>query len=251
MKRLLLCLLFALCGCGDSILGPGTVRVGIDPNWGSIDLYSQQAYVNGYLEDLLLALAKETGLRFERERANSGALLSDLAEKKYDIIISGLFPYPINETRYDFSPPLLGTGLMLLLPLNAPKETRLDRLSDTIIGVQSKEAAQFLQHYSTLIIRTYPTVPDLLTALARQEIDGALLSRIPAVNYVRDLYATTLEIVGAPLTNTGLRFLSIKDTQKKPMNLLRRAINRLERKGVLKTLQEKWQLAIVSKPSKE
>ena len=127
---------------------------------------------------------------------------------------------------------------MLLLPLHASTD-----LSGKIVGVQSRDADQYLQQYPDVIIRTYGSISELLDAIVVGDTDGALLSRIPAINYVRDLYAETLEIAGEPLTEAGIRFVAIKGEHKKQLVLLDKALEKLERKGKLKALQEKWRLA--------
>ena len=235
--RRLLALLFCFCSC-ETISHSSPLRIGVDPNWYSVDLYGQEAYVNGYLEELLFALSEESGLRFERIRTNADGLLPELAAGQYDLVVTGLFPHPLYQSRYDFSPCVLSTGLMLLLPPHMPTA-----LSDKIIGIQSQEADQYLQQYPTVIIRSYPGVPELLDAILMGEVDGALVSRIPAINYVRDLYATTLEITGEPLTEAGIRFVAMKGEHKKVVALLNKSIEKLVRKGKFKALQEKWHLA--------
>jgi ABC-type amino acid transport substrate-binding protein len=235
--RRLLALLFCFCSCEQLTHSP-PLRVGVDSNWYSVDLYGQEAYVNGYLEELLVALSEESGLHFERIHANADALLPELAVGRYDVVISGLFPHPLYQTRYTFSPRLLNTGLMLLLPPHASPD-----LSDKIIGVQSQEANHYLQQHPNVIIHTYESVPELLSAVVSGEADGALLSRIPAINYVRDLYANALEISGEPLTEAGIRFVAMKGEHKKQLALLDKSIEKLEKRGKIKALQEKWRLA--------
>ena len=85
--RRLLALLFCFCSC-EQITHSSPLRVGVDPNWYSVDLYGQEAYVNGYLEELLIVLSEETGLRFERIRANPDALLPELTAGQYDLVVN-------------------------------------------------------------------------------------------------------------------------------------------------------------------
>ncbi len=195
--------------------------------------------MNGYLEDLLFALSEESGLRFERIHANADAILPELSVGQYDIVVTGLSPHPLYQTRYDFSPRVLNTGLMLLLPPHASTD-----LSGKIIGIQSQEANHYLQQYPNVIIRIYESIPELLSAVVSGDADGALLSRVPAINYVRDLYAGALEISGEPLTEAGIRFVAIKGEYKKQIALLDKSIEKLEKRGKLKALQEKWRLAV-------
>ncbi len=237
--RFLILLLFA-CGCSCGNGTPrGTMRVGIDPNWYPINFGPQASYVNGYTEDLLLEMARYTGMQFELVTANWDTLVDGLKENKYDAILTSMPPYEYNTAKYDFSQNYLELGPVLIVPVGA-KQTELSKMDHAMVGIIANDrAVLILEKYPTILIRNYNSAPELLNAVAVGEIQGALLSRIPAVNYVADLYANTLQVVGAPLTDAGLHLVAPKGRGIKGFN---KTLETFRKKKTLNALLKKWQL---------
>jgi len=80
-----------------------------------------------------------------------------------------------------------------------------------------------------------------LNAVVMGDIQGALLAKIPAVNYVGDLYAGKLKIVGAPLTDAGLHLVALKGAN---LRIFNKTLRTFSRKKTLEELQKKWDLAL-------
>ena len=233
-----LLLTLMLCSCGMS---PREVlRVGIDPNWYLANFGAQTSYVNGYTEDLLLEMSMYSGIHFELVRANSDNLLDGINEGKYDAVMTTLPPYEYNLAKYSFSENVLDLGPVLIVPYQAKKNT-LEKLENDLIGIiANAPAEQILAEYPTIVIRQYPTIPDLLNAVVARQIDGALLEQIPAVNYISDLYAGVLEIQGKPLTQAGVHLVGPKGR----IGGFNSALKSLRKKKVLENLKKKWELAL-------
>lgn len=237
--RLILLLALLLCSCSNS--SRGVLRIGVDPNWYPLNFGPQTSYVNGFTEDMLIEMAHYSGLAFEKVPANWDNLYDGLREKKYDAILASLPPYIFNTAKYDFSANYLDLGPVLIVPI-ASSKTDLSKMEGSLIGVIANDpAALILETYPTLVIRNYSTIPELLDALAIGAIQGALLDKIPAVNFVHDLYSATLKIASAPLTDKGLHLIAPKER-----NSLVKAFNKnleaLKRRKTLAALQKKWQL---------
>jgi polar amino acid transport system substrate-binding protein len=236
----ILCILL-LVSCGNG--SRGVLRVGVDPNWYPIDFGPQTSYVNGYTEDLLLEIAHYSGMDFERIQASWDNLMDGLKERKYDAVLSSMPPYVFNTARYDFSSNFLALGPVLIVPANATY-TELSAMKGDLIGLITNDPAVLLvEKHPTLIIRNYPTIPDLLNGVAQGQVQGALLDRIPAVNYVNDLYQGRLKIVGAPLTDKGLHLIAPKNGHRLIARFNKSLDALLKRKRVA-ALQQKWQLDI-------
>jgi polar amino acid transport system substrate-binding protein len=232
-----LLLLFTACG-GGSKRG---FRVGIDPNWYPVEFGSQQPYVNGFTEELLLEVARYTGIEFEKMTANWDTILDGLKTKKYDAIISSLPPYSYNQAQYDFSPPLLQLGPVWIVPSDHKKAP--SKIKGALVGlIEGDATALIVEKYPTLIQRNYSSIPDLLNGVVDGEVQGAILAGIPGARYVRDLYEGKLKIIGKPLDDSGLRFIVLKGEHKHIFNGFNKAIQRMQKKKRLQALLEKWQL---------
>jgi polar amino acid transport system substrate-binding protein len=219
------------------------LRIGIDPEWYPIDFGPQQAYVNGFTEDLLLEIAGYSGIEFERVDANWDTLLEGIWGKKYDAVITSLPPYIFNVAKYDFSHNFLDLGPVLIVPVNA-RHTELSQMKGELVGVITGDPASLLlQKYPDVILRNYPSIPDLLGALANGEIEGALLNRIPAVNYIADLFAGQLKIASPPMTDAGLHLVAAKGKHEPLIKAFDRSIDQFKKKKKLQTLLKKWNLS--------
>lgn len=234
--------LFQSCSCSREGLH-GAYRIGVDPQWVPLNFGAQEPYINGYTEEILLRVARHTGLQFERLGANGDSLLSGLQEGKYDAILCSLPPYNFNQALYDFSENFLDIGPVLIVS-EASSYTELSQMKGNEIGlILNDPALLILQKQQDLIPRFYASISDLLNAVVTGEIEGALLNQIPAVNYVRDLYPDKLKIVSQPLTTEGLHLVVLKNQQKVLLKAFDQTIEQMRRKKKLQELQKKWNLS--------
>lgn len=234
MRAFLLLLLSLLVGCGGG--SQKLLRVGIDPTWYPIDFGSQTSYVNGYTEDLLLEMAHYSGMEFEIVHVNWDDLLDGLKAKKFDAILTSLPPYEYNQALYDFSLNTLDLGPVLIVPVNGGKES-LEHLKGELVGLLTNDSAvALLEKYPEILIRNYSSIPELLNAVVTGDVEAALLNRIPAVNFVGDLYAGRLKIAGDPMTKAGLHLVAPKGRLQK----FNRTLESLQKKKTVEMLLKKW-----------
>lgn len=212
------------------------MKIGYDPNWYPFDFEKQTSYVNGYTENLLIEMASSTGRQFELITANWDTLFDGLGERKYDAVLSTMAPYAYHLAKYDFSENILTLGPVLIIPYKGEKRT-LDELEGECIGIMTNDPATYLiEKHPSIILRSYDSAPNLLNALVKGDIQGAILNHLPAASYVRDLYRNILEIVGVPLTKDGLHFV----TRKGDIKPLQEGVETLRKKKMISTLQKKW-----------
>ncbi len=229
-------------GCGCDRGGRGSIKIGVDPNWYPLVFGAQNSYVNGFTEELLLDISKQSGLEFERLSGNWDALFEGMKQGHYQAVLSSLPPYEFNLALYDFSHNFLDIGPVLIVPEGGPKSD-LDKMSGEHIGVIAGDpAVLILQKHEGLIVRNYHSIADLLEAVANGEIEGALLNRVLAGSYVSDLFAGKLKIAGPPLSDAGLHLIVIKGKQPYLVAQFNKSLTLLKKKKRLQALLRKWQL---------
>lgn len=225
------------CSCESSRRG---VRIGIDPLWYPVDFGPQASYVNGFTEELLLEMADYGGMEIELVKANWDHLIEGMREGKYDAIITTLPPYEYNLAKYDFSKNFLDLGPVLIVSYGSDKTT-LSHMEGELIGIIANDPSELiLAKYPTVIVRNYSAIPDLLDAVAKGDIQGALLNQIPAVNFIGDLYFDVLQIVGGPLTDQGIHLVGPRGGIK----LFNKNLEALLKKKTVNELQKKWELSL-------
>jgi polar amino acid transport system substrate-binding protein len=232
-------LVLILCGCNGG--SRGVLRVGVDANWYPLNFGPQTSYVNGFTEDMLIEMARYSGIEFERISANWDTLYDGLKEKRYDAILTSLPPYEFNKAKYEFSSNYLDVGPILIVPTSS-SQADLSKMGGSLIGILSGDpAALLIEAHPSLIIRNFSTIPDLLDALVRGDIQGALLDRIPAVNFVKDLYSDQLKIASPPLTDKGLHLVAPKG-RNNLIHAFNKNLEGIKRNKTLSKLRQKWQL---------
>src|SRR5579862_3354474 len=91
-----ICALF-LHGCGcDHSVSRSAIKIGVDSNWYPLAFGAQNSYVNGFTEELLLDIARQSGLEFEKIPANWDAIFEGLKQGRYQAVLSSLPPYEFN-----------------------------------------------------------------------------------------------------------------------------------------------------------
>jgi ABC-type amino acid transport substrate-binding protein len=229
-------LLLVLCACSA---GPKEkLKIGVDAKWYPLDFGPQTSYVNGFVEDLLLEMAHYGGMEFEVTVANWDSLFDGLKEEKYDAVLSSLAPYEYHRSKYDFSVNFLDLGPVLIVR-QKDKRKSLEAMKGELVGVIANDPAEtLLAKYPEILIRSFASIPEMLTAVANGEIESAVLNRIPAVNFVRDLYASSLEIVGDPLTDSGLKLIAKKGKGER----FNRYLESMKKKSSFNEMLKKWNL---------
>jgi polar amino acid transport system substrate-binding protein len=241
-KTITLLLLLVLALSCTPRKAPQRLSVGVDATWAPLEFGNQTAYVNGFVEDLLLEIAKEKQVVFEKVNVGSDALLQGLHEKKYDAVLTSMSPYNYNLAKYDFSQNFLDLGLVLITEKNSPAKL-LDDLKGEFIGViLSSQGEDFLQNYPEVGIRTFDQIPPMLDALVAGDISGALLENIPAVNYVEDLYQEQLKIAHHPMTKKGLHMIAPRQNEGDVVEVFNSGLIRLKRSKKFKEMLKKWSL---------
>jgi len=237
---LLVVFLLAACSCGEKYSGP-PIRLGVDPTWAPLNFGEQQSYVNGYTEDLLLEISRYSGLKFEKMTANSSTLLDGLQRGQYDAVLTSLPPYSFNMAKYSFSDNFLNTGPVLITAKTSSFKELSQIPADNLIGIlRNDPAAQLITAHPKLIVRNYDSVPSLLDAVAAGDIAGALLDRLRATAFVRDLYQPTLQVASEPLTNEGLHLLQRKSATSSAIRLFEKSLKALHEQKKIEELQKKW-----------
>jgi ABC-type amino acid transport substrate-binding protein len=231
---------FILFSCQDSSK-PYTIAV--DKNFYSITLDGQRSNLNGFINDLLLEIAKIKKIEISLVDANFDNIYDNLYKGKYDAIFSSIDPYNFNLAKYDFSKDVLKTGFALVLPINS-KSKSLDELTNTHIGyIKGSQSVYILQKYLNIFIEGYDSIPQMLDDIVSMQLEGALVPVLLANKYVFDLYQNDLKISFPLLDDESIKIITIKDKNKAFLKLFDSALDKLAKNHTLDNLKKKWGFA--------
>ena len=237
------CLSFVLTSCGCSSSGRGgSVRLGVDSTWTPLSFDALQPHVNGYTDEVLQEVSKYSGLEIQKIEVNWDTLLLGLKQGRYEVVLTSLPPYNFNQAKYDFTENFLLLGPVLVTPANA-SYTHLSEMNGELVGVLTGDPAVLVvEKYPDVIIRSYSSIQEILNAVSSGEIEAAVLDRLPASNYVNDLYAGKLKIASAPMNDVGLHAIALKGRCARFLKAFNVTIDQMKKKKQIEALQKKWSL---------
>jgi len=242
MKKILLCIatLF-LVSCAEKTK---PYSIALDKSWYSLALNGQEANLNGFINDLLLEISKEKKIHFEIIDNNFDELTLDLKKKKYEAILSPLEPYNFNKAKYNFSSSIIKTGFVLTIAKESNYKSLKDMINEHVGYISDTGSVIFLQKFANIFEEPYISLPTMLDDIVNGNIEGAILSIIPAYKYVSDLYQNQLKIILPPLNDQAIRLVTLKDQNQDLLNLFNASLNQMEKNNRLKELKKKWSLPL-------
>lgn len=232
-------LLFGSCGTNSS---QKEYTIAIDPSWYPLNLMGREKQLHGFTIDLLQEIAAYKKITIFKVRENWDNLIPHLQQEKYDAILSSLQPYLFYEKQYDFSSPFLLIGPVLVVPENSSL-TSLDKCAGKEIAIlDGSKDALILEKYPQIIIRNYYTLAEIFRDILSGALDGALVDTLVAQAYCQDLYRGQLKIATAPLTNAGLRLITLHKMNSPLPALFDEGLQELQKSGKYEELLKKWSL---------
>ncbi len=242
MWKRLIVLLFAalaLTSCGTK---GETYRVGVDSSWFPLNLMGKEANVYAFTDELLRAISHEEDVFFERVAVSWDSLILGLKEERYEGMLSSISPRLYMKEIYEFSDLFLHTGPVLIVRSDV-KMRSLGKMKGKEVAVDSlKTEVLLLEHYPGVIVHYYDSIPEGLDEVISEQFDAILVDYLPASSYIRDLYYGKVKIASPPLSDQGLRLLTLSGEQSDLIKLFNRGLDKLKDDGTYDMLLKKWEL---------
>ena len=240
MKKifLLFSILLFLASCSSESYN--TFSIARDKNWYASELNGEEKNVDGFVMDVLLEIAKDRDIEIELVNSSWDNLFLNLNKKHYEAVLSSLEPYNFNRAKYSFSKDLLKIGYSLIV-LKDSKISSLKELNNKHVGyLKGDSSITFLQAHDEIFDEGYTNIPQMLDDIISGKIKAGIISIIPAYKYVSDLYYDYLKISNDLLSDNAIRLITLKNKNKRLLNIFNSSLQKLERSGKLKKLKEKW-----------
>lgn len=226
----------------SKFLGGSTLKIGIDPTWFYTYVGKKAFLVNGFIQEVLLEISKESGVQFEFYEESWDNLFQKLNRKDYDFIVSGLMELGAVKELYYFSDPLLKTGPILVVPKKSDANG-LDDLKNRIVSFEKGSyAMMILQKYPTIQLQPEPSAPVALNQIIMNKTQGALIDALIAYDYVDDLYEDSLKVLGEPCGPQAIRWICLQNKHSIVCQKMQKAVHRLKERGIYQKILKKWSL---------
>lgn len=247
LKFLLVALLTFFCSCSSPKKSSG-YEIGIDPSWYPLQVEGQEKNILAFSIELLIEISKKENLQFSIINMSWDNLLWGLKEQKYDAVLSTMRPYTFYAKKYNFSNLYLKTGPVIVAPEKTDIKNIKDLKGKEVAVVRGSSAALLLQSTPGIILRSYDSIPIVLNNLEKNEVEAAAVEILIAQNFIRNIYHGELKMVTGPISNEGLRLLTLQAKNKKLIERFDSGLKKLEKSGEYEALLTKWGLSPDSKP---
>jgi polar amino acid transport system substrate-binding protein len=233
----------AMRGCSRT---PRTTQsrfhIAIDRSWYPLALYGKENNLLAFADELLDAIGRESGLTFDVLDIRTANLIPDLDNGFYDGMISAMPPTHLNMIRYRFSDPIYLLGPLLVVRSDSPIKS-LEELAGRFVGIRRGASLQFDVPFPNANITPYDNMTVALADLDNNKIDALIMDSLQAYVQIQGIYAGKVKIVTSPLTQDGLRLVTLNKTRYNELfDLFNKSLSSLKENGTYEELLRKWGL---------
>ena len=233
------------------LITPGTLTVGSDTT------YPPQEYIDnttnkaaGFDVDLITAIAQRMGLKADIVTAKFDTIIDDLANKRYDFVISAITINADRQKKADFVP-YFNAGESLLVQNGNPKNIKgLSDLCGQNVGVQTGTVEQTdLQTASAACTHAGKSAINM-TVLQDQTAVVQLLANNRVVATFQDSPVTDYYnkqhpgqfTVGGSVINAAEEGIAVRKGDTSMFNAIQTVFNQLKADGTYTSIINKWGL---------
>ncbi len=253
-----LALSLLLAACGDQsasppndLLTPGVLTVGSDttyPPQEYLDPATQQPV--GFDIDLITAIAQRLGLKAHIVPTSFSTILSDLAGKHFDVVISAVTITPKRQATVDFVP-YLNAGESLLVQKDNPQNIKsTDDVCGMTVGVQADTIEQGVLQSSSDNCLEQDKPPITVIALPDQTAVAQLLATNSVVATYQDSPVTDYYVkqnpsqyeVGGSVVFPAPEGIAVRKNDASMLTAIQAAYNQVKASGTYHQLILTWGL---------
>ncbi len=230
-------LMLGACGGGEkqTVLDTNRVyKVGTTAEYPPFETLENGKIV-GYDVDVIDAVAKKIGIKYEWKDMNFDGLISALQFKKIDIVIAGISSSPEREKVVNFSIPYHESKTAYIMNKNNPMtmEELKGKTFGVDLGTTNETTARSIEGAK---VTAFSSIAGTLLALKSQKVDCILIDETVAEEYVKN--NPELEIFGYG-DGEGKSIAFNKDDIALQQSF-NKALAELKEDGTLKKLQDKY-----------
>jgi len=216
---------------------PGVLLIGSDIPYVPFE-YGDPPNYKGFDMDLMREVTKRLGVKMQVQKTPFDTIFRDLAQGRFDMVVSSVTITPERDKIVDFSLPYFDANQSLMVKKGSGIHS-LGDLKGKRVGVQIGGTGE---HYVDTKLpdvtkRTYDVIGDTFNALAAGQVDG-VVNDFPSSKFAERQYST-LEVVKTIPTDEkyGLVFPQSSDPLRQRVNTI---LRELKRDGTLDRMYQKW-----------
>ena len=220
---------------------PEVYRIAMDSTWYPLALYGKEHNKTAFTNDLIAKIAKDQSIKIEMVRASYKRLLELLNDQNVDGVLTTLLPDPVLELKYEFSDPYYRYGAVLVTAKGSSIRSLAD-LDKNRLGVKRTSSLLYrLPINCEVTIVPYTDNLMALHALSENKLDAVIVDQLLTYLYFGALYPDQLAVATQPLTNEGLRLMTLKK-DKALIEKFNDGLKNLKSDGTYDKLLDYWDI---------
>lgn len=218
------------------------LRVGLDPTYPPFEVADGGGNVSGLDVDLAHALADELGLEVQFSHFGYDGLYDALATGQVDVLISAMVIVPGRTKDFAYSEPYFNAGEILIVPTEDVDISEMADLNGRSLAVElgaqgHVEATQWAKKLPDLTIVPFASPEEVLTAVADNQADAAIIDSISGRLFLRD--HPELKRLPEPVTVEPFA-LVVRVEDELLLQKLDAALDELEQSDQLEAIVRQW-----------
>lgn len=234
----------AQAGAIDEAVKRGTLRVGMDPTYMPFQMTNKRGEIIGFEVDILKAMAKSMGVKFEAVSTAYDGIIPALLTDKFDMIGSGMTLTQERNLRLNFSEPFIVVGQTLLIrkdlageiksykDLNNEKYRLTSKLGTTGEMVSKKLIGKAKYH-------GYDNEQEAVMDVVNGKADAFVYDAPYNVVAVEKAGAGKLLFLEEPFTYEPLAF-GLKKGDYDSINFINNFLDQIKHDGTYDRIHDKW-----------
>ncbi|MGC4074028.1 MAG: transporter substrate-binding domain-containing protein [Nibricoccus sp.] len=247
MRRFFLWLLLATSGFAQPAAAlekpvARPVRIGVFNDNAPFSHGTASGQVEGFAVDLLAAVERTMGLRFERVTGSTDVISTAFNERRIDALQS-FAQTPARELHADFTVPYLSMSGSIFARKNSPPIHSLADLRGRRVMVHAGSLGEQLLHAAGLdeSIVHVESVEQALRKLNAGENDATLVSRLTGLASAHQLGLKNIGPVGEPVPDYTVRYcFAVQDGDRELLAKLNEGLAILQRTGEFERIYRRW-----------
>ncbi len=211
----------------------GELTVGVDPSYPPFEVDNGEGQLVGFDIDLINELARRMGVKARFVSIDFGGIYDALGVAKFDVIVGGISPSTDDDRQFAFTRSYFDDGLVVVAgPPTLGNVLGIESGSDADLALPTLRNK--LTEYS---FQRFDDQDLIRNAISRQSLRGAIVDRVTASQWSRDLGNLTVSqdnLTSVPYVIEGRR------GDSKLLQALDRALQSMLDDGFIATLDGKW-----------
>lgn len=216
----------------------GPVKVGVFKDYPPFGFVDAHGKVRGMSVDFWRLLSQKVFVPVSFECAEFAEQLKGLESGRFDSL-AGIFDLPSRAKHFDFTKPYYTINTYIWVGPGQPEVQGWAGLKDLRVGVVEGDSGQVLARQNGLKPRAYANYPEVVDALAKDEVQAMVMDELVAAYYLnqRNLEGMVRH-TGEPVAG-GRMCLPVKKGQAMLLAILNKGVAAIS-PAEIKAIQKRW-----------